>query len=570
MNPKKALIATGVILFTALVIAFVVFFSENSQHQSAIDLANFSPEALALLADAADDELILVFSSTEPFIREQGETYVYMLASNPNAIIYYTLDGSAPTVESNVFYNPLQLDSYRPPVYGRGVVLRAMAVYGDKVSEPITQTYLFAPRLDSRFDTLIFSISTNPDYLFCHYNGIFVPGIIREEFIRDNPGHNVIPPDPANFNLRGREAERPAYIEVFSPDGERVFSQAAGIRTHGGWSRAQDQKSIRMIARQEYSSGYGQFHFDFFPWETAHDGSPITRYDTLILRNGGNDRYHGVFRHELGSILAKNAGFTAVSPARPAAVFVNGEYYGFAWLQVRFNPQYIQSLFNTPTRNIDVVGMGERWHVTDDTRIIDDLDHKNSFAYKNLLDDDIFAEFESIVDVDNMLFYYAFQIFMGNEDWPHNNLRRWRYTGPELGLTPETDGRWRYILFDLDWTLGLYGDDYTKPTFYRVLVSDELRSPLLANILSRPDMQERFIDIMQHISDNVANEHTVTETLNYLFSVSRNEFTHALTAGKYPYWVTTGFAEYNHRNMIRFARYRYRQIFADMDAFFAP
>jgi len=568
MNPKKTLVAIGVILFTVLVMIVLIIFPEDSQLESTIEPPVFSPQTLALLEGAADDELLLAFSSTEPFIRGQGLKDIEIMASNPNAVIYYTLDGSTPTTESNVFYRRLQIGSTRATAYGRAIVLRAIAVYGDKVSQPITQTYFLAPRVDNRFDTLIFSISTNPDYLFCHYNGIFVPGIIREEFIRDNPGHNVIPPDPANFNLRGREAERPAYIEVFSPDGERVFSQGAGIRTHGGWSRAQEQKSIRIIARQEYSPGYGQFHFDFFPWEVAHDGSPITRYDTLVLRNGGNDRYHGVFRHELGSILARNAGFTAVSPVRPAAVFVNGEYYGFAWLQVRFNAQYIQNLFNTPTRNIDVVGMGEWWHDTEDTRIINDLEHKNSFAYKDLLDDDTFAEFESLVDIDNMLFYYAFQIFMGNEDWPHNNLRRWRYTGPQLGLTQETDGRWRYILFDLDWTLGLYGDDYTKPTFYRVLVRDDLRSPLLANVLSRPDMQERFTGIMQHISDNVVNEQTVTETLDYLWSISRNEFTHALSAGKYPYWFTTGFAEYNHRNMVNFARYRYRQIFADMDAFF--
>jgi len=563
MTINKPLIIACAVLIIAVVAASMMFFRDGDSPQTTTEPQPFSPEVVAALAKAGGGELILAFSETEHF--HTGTVVVDIVASNPNARIYYTTDGTSPTTASNLFSHPMQL---QPIGATSSMVVRAIAVYEDQVSEPLTKTFFMGQNIATRFDTLIFSISTNPDYLFCHYNGIFVPGIIREEFIRDNPGHNVIPPDPANFNLRGREAERPAYMEVFAPDGERIFTQAAGIRTHGGWSRAIEQKSIRIIARREYSPGDGQFHFDFFPWEMAHDGSPITRYDTLILRNGGNDRYHGIFRHELGSILAKNAGFTAVSPARPAAVFVNGEYYGFAWLQVRFNDQYLENLFNTPTRNFDLVGMGEWWFDTDDQRIIDDLAHKNSFGYKNLLDDNIFAELEALVDIENMLFYYAFQIFMGNEDWPHNNLRRWRYTGPELGLTPETDGRWRYVIFDLDWTLGLYGDDYTKPTFYRVIASDEPRSQLLANILSRPDMQERFTGIMHHIADNVVNEQTVTETLNYLLSISINEFTHALNAGKYPYWFTMGFAEYNHRNMIHFARYRYRQIFADMNAFF--
>ncbi|MCL1788140.1 MAG: CotH kinase family protein, partial [Defluviitaleaceae bacterium] len=391
-------------------------------------LTEFAPEAVAALTHAPDGELTLAFSTNETFLT--APVQISIMASNPHAVIYYTLDGSAPTTASNVYEGRLQINSIRTAAYGRALVLRAKAVYGSQVSPVLTQTYFFIPNPADRFNTLVFSISTNPDYLFDHYQGIFVPGAIREAFIRDNPGRDVIPPDPANFNLRGREAERPGYMEVFSPEGERLFSQGTGIRTHGGWSRAQDQKSIRLIARRDYSPDYGQFHFDFFPWEFAADGTAIDRYDTLILRNGGNDRYHGIFRHELGSILARNAGFVAVSPVRPAAVFLNGEYYGFAWLQVRFNDQYLQRLFNTPTRNFDIVGMGEWWYDTEDARIRQDLYHKNSFAHRDLLDDHVFAEFESLVDIDNLLFYYAFQIFMGNEDWPHNNLRFFRAITP--------------------------------------------------------------------------------------------------------------------------------------------
>jgi hypothetical protein len=566
MKNNKPLVAACVMLAVALVVTIGLLLSGNPapEYEIVTEPAPFTPEVIEALEAVEYGELTLAFSETESF--HTGAFAVDIIASNPNARIYYTTDGSLPTTESRLFSAPVPLIITSGT---RGAVIRAIAVYGEQISEPLTQTFFIGRQVANRFDTLIFSLSTNPEHLFCHYNGIFVPGILREEFVRANPGRNIVPPDPANFNLRGREAERPVYIEVFSPEGERIFTQAAGMRTHGGWSRAAEYKSIRLVPRREYSPDYGQFHFDFFPWEYSHNGTPILRYDNLILRNGGNDRYHGIFRNELGSLLARNAGFTGVSPFRPVAVFLNGDYYGMAWLQVRFNEQYLQELFDTPTRNIDVVGSGERWHETEDQRIIDDLNYKNTFANKNLLDDEIFAELESIVDIENLLFYYAFQIYMGAEDWPHNNLRRWRYTGPELGTTPETDGRWRYLFVDLDWTLGLYGDDYTKPTFYRVVTSRNPRSPLLKNILTRPDMQNRFIEIMHYISENIVTEQTVTDAVEYLLAMAENEFTHALRAGKFPHWFGMGFAEYNHNNMIDFARNRHRQIFADMSAYFS-
>jgi len=566
MSTTKTLVICCTILSIALIatVGYILLSNDPEPEIIIIEAPTFSPDVVAeleiLAAETNYEEVFIAFSDVDSF--QSGHVTIGLIASNPNARIFYTTDGSIPTVDSYEYTDPMFFFSTRDM---NALVLRAIAVYGNQASEPITRTFFFGNQVFSRFDTLVFSITSDPDGLFCHYNGILIDGILREDYVRANPGSEFVAPDPANFNMRGMDAERPMYMEVFSPGGELLFSQAAGIRTHGGWSRAHDQKSLRLIARRIYSPGDGQFHFDFFPWDMSCDGNPITRYDTLILRNGGNDRYFGILRHELGSSLARNAGFTAVSPVRPAAVFINGEYYGFAWLQVRFNPQYIENLFNTPTRNIDVVGMGEWWFDTEDPQVRHSLYHKQSYTTRDLSNDAIFAQLESIVDIENMMFYYAFQIFMGNSDWPHNNMRRWRYTGPELGLTETADGRWRYIMFDLDWTLGLYGDDYTKPTFGRVLGGDEPGSALLQNILTRPEQAQRFAEIMVYIADNVVNYYTVSEMLDYLLGSAYNEFSHALDAGKYPYWFGRYFMHYNHDNMLRFARYRYRKIFADIE-----
>jgi len=569
-------ILLGVTAFFAMHI--VTSMPVGNDSAPAYDVADNEPnlpdiDSAITLSTITDDSLTLSFSETEVF--HTSDITIAITASNPNATIFYTLDGTTPTIHSQVYTGPLDFH-----LLGRlnGITLRAIAVYDGYVTPPLTKTYFIGPHIHSRFEVMIFSLTTNPDYLFGHYTGIFVEGALREEFVRNNPGRYIIPPDPANFNMRGMEAERPTHLEIISPDGERLHAQEIGVRTHGGWSRAHSQKSIRLVPRRIYTPDAGQFHFDFFPGDAAYDGTPITRYNQLVLRNAGNDRNHGMIRNELGSILMRNAGFLAVTPVRPAAVFINGQYYGFAWLNVRFTPQYMQALYNSPTRYFDIVGMGERWIDSDDPQIIADIEYKNSFAYEDLRDDTIFDELQALVDIDNLLFYYAFQIFAGQEDWPQNNLRRWRYTGPQTGgLAPELDGRWRYIAFDLDWTFGLYGYDYTLPTFRNVVEADltrrwtnstDPRSPLLAAILQRPDMADRFTIIMNDIAANVVNEYLVTTAIDDLLDVSRHEITHAIAALTFQSWFNIRTVDNNTASMIHFSRYRYRRIFNDLAQFF--
>jgi hypothetical protein len=366
------------------------------------------------------------------------------------------------------------------------------------------------------------------------------------------------------------EGERPVYTEVFTPDGQRVVAQAAGIRVHGGWSRAADQKSIRLIARREYSPDAGRFHFDFFPNDVKTDGfgSPITRYDQLVLRNGANDRDFGMLRHEVGTQLARTAGFRVTPDVRPAAVFVNGEYYGFAWLQSHVNGQYLEDIFNAPTREFQVVGDGELWIVTDDEAERAAIGDLHSFIWQDLTNDRVFAGFEALVDVDDLMLYYALQTYMGNNDWPGGNMKRWRYTGPQMeGLAPELDGRWRHVLYDMDWTLGLYESpsDPNKRTFEEMMNPDHGRhSHMLSALFKRGDMRDKFSLYICDIAANIITEENVRALIDRLYGEAYNEIGHAFDAHKYAHWAGRHSVGENHENMLRFVRgrsaYMYRAL----------
>jgi hypothetical protein len=513
--------------------------------------------------------LQLALSDSGHFFSDAVE--VALIASVKDAKIYYTTDGTEPTTSSRLYTRPLRFASSR----GITVVpLKAIAVYETVTTQTLTHTFFIGDGIDGRFDTLIFSLSTDPDHLYDFDDGIFVAGRTRRDYIRENPNARIDPPSPANFNWRGMEGERPVYTEVFTPDGQRVVAQATGIRAHGGWSRAADQKSIRLVPRRMYEHGMGRFHFDFFPDDLRADefGSPITRYDQLVLRNGANDRDFGMLRHEVACHMARQAGLRTATPARAAAIFLNGEYYGFAWLQVRFNEQYLQDIYNAPTRDFQIVGMGERWIHTDCAEEREAIEHMNSFASLNLTLNRNFNEFEALVDVDDLLLYYAYQTYMGNWDWPQNNLKRWRYTGPQAeGLAPELDGRWRYITFDLDWTLGLY-DNPVNPNIYpfqELMNPRNMRySPLLEALLRRQDMQDRFAMIMCDLMANIVTEQNVRETIDLYYTEAYHEIEAALRARKYAGWVGKHTISENHNNMMTFARGRGDRILRSLRNYF--
>lgn len=527
---------------------------DDSDYYIDDDTADFITQLLVAQEHNIDIEL----SETDHFFSESFEVSIF--ASMPNATIYYTTNGSVPTRNSSEFTEPLYFQA-RSRL--RAVTLKAVAFYEEYMSRVLTHTFFVGEDVNERFDTLIFSLTAEHDDLFDFYTGILVPGYLRAAFIRDNPRRNIVPPDPANFNIRGMEGERPVYVEVFHPSGERVLNQAAGVRVHGGWSRGiEPQKSLRLAARRMYSIDHGRFQYNFFPDDVAADGfgTPIRTYDQIILSNNANDRNFAMLRQEVNYDLAARAGIQVVSPFRAASVFINGEYYGFAWLNVRINEQYLQSLFSAPTREFQIASRGEWWLTTEDEATREAIAHFNSFYGRDFNDEAIWQEFNELVDVDDLMLYYAFQTFIGNRDWPGGNLRRWRYVGPQVeGLAPELDGRWRFITYDLDFLMGLYEHNVNpaSPSFRDYMTRGNARfSYMLSTILMRPDMADKYAMIICDLAANVINVENVRDAIDRLYSESSNEIGFALSAGMYEGWVSRDSIAHNHRQMIEYVEGR--------------
>jgi hypothetical protein len=432
--------------------------------------------------------------------------YVEITSDIENAEIYYTLDSSVPAKEkANKGGSKTKGTKYSEPILldagnnNTPYVLKFKAYSNDNESRVFTHTYFVSEKIGDRFDenTFVFSISSDPYNLFDYEYGILIEGKLRDEWQKKHPRQNPNPPDAANFNLRGKEeGEREAYIEVLKPDGKLLISQNGGIRVNGGWSRAADRKSLRVYARAEYDPVFDRLYYPFFNDNRRNDeyGTFIYDYKVLLLRNGANDRGQAFMREEFAQDLAKKAGFIDHKEFAPAAVFLNGEYYGFFWLQNFYPEEYFVDKYDADNKNL-----------------IEYMEWQEPGGRSaNFRSAGLFEKFCEEVDIDNYLQYYALQIYGRNWDWPHNNKKMWRYAGENGAFINQyLDGKYRMLLYDAE---GGWGDwaGTSERTIERI--RNDNSSPTFNALMKRDDMQEKFCNQMFDLINTVFTDESVEET----------------------------------------------------------
>ncbi|MDR2570124.1 MAG: CotH kinase family protein [Oscillospiraceae bacterium] len=477
------------------------------------DLAPRTQRVFDLVQREGSSQLTVSFSHEDFFYNETIN--VTISANSPNSVIYYTIDGTMPTSESERYEYPLKIVAEEDV---RATVLKAVAIDGKVRSPVFTHSYFVSTSIDKRFSTYVFSISTNPDDLFGYERGILAYGKVRDDYLAKTPEDMRIERWwwPANFHMRGHEWERSVYVEAFTQDGERVIAQNAGMRVHGGGSRPNSHKSLRLVSRKEYEPEIQGFYYDFFDGYTDVHSNPVLFHHSLILRSDGNDFRWARLRTPLASVIAQEAGYSAVSPQASAAVFLNGEYYNFVWINIRMNEYYLKELYNAPENAFDIVTGGCTIVNTNDKSIIEEFNQLLKYAEHGFNDEEM-QHLHKSFDIDNMLLYYAIQLYISNVDWPVNNIAIWRYTGynDTDNLADELDGRWRYLLWDLDLSMNVSDAAPDAKSLHRIL---DGHSPIFEALLQRPEYINQFAN---YICD-MAFEHFSTTNVDRVVDILNN------------------------------------------------
>ncbi len=410
------------------------------------------------------------------FSKESGfynEAFDLTIKTN-GGTLYYTTDCSDPLTSETkeVFRGKINVDdatenanvasaesdfsiggNNKPASYNvdKCTIVRAVAVDRDGyASDVVTNVYFVGKTAQAYKDIAVISISADHRDLFSGDRGIYVIGDTYRQWL-NSPDYvkysDADKRNPANYNQDGREWEREAAFQYFE-NGKALYGTECGLRIAGNWSRQALQKSFRIYARGEY--GDGKFSYPFFDGLTDVYGKAIDKFDKLTLSNGGNDWWQTKMTNTVISEAVANTNVDTMA-MKPCILFLNGEFWGLYFLTEKQEDEHFESHYGVKAENITAVKNGSNEGSKD---ILSEYKKTmNKLLAADISDPEVYKQFSELIDLDSLIDYIAIETYIINKDWSKetslNNWMMWRSNTVDPS-NPYADGRWRFVLFDVD------------------------------------------------------------------------------------------------------------------------
>jgi len=473
-----------------------------------------------------------VFFSAEPGFYEEPFELEMTVKSGT---IYYTLDGTVPDKTSMKYEGPILITDasdqenvysmrtdvstgfdkeeiekissdypgYQAPDYkiDKATVVRAVSC--DELgnySDVKTATYFVGFADKPGYEGMkILSVVTDPSNLFDYETGIYVTGKSYDEYVDKYRGSGEYYWREefwgfwyANYRNRGIKWERKAECQFFDETGEPVLSQECGIRIHGGVSRGYNPKSLNIYARKEYD-GNKTLQADLFG--TGYYASAAT------LFQGGND-VRTKAKDYVVSAAVKDFHVATMS-YEPYVLFLNGEYWGVYWLNEKYNAEYFSYYYGVDKDNVIMVKSGALEEGEEDSL------KYYSKMYEFCSQSDVTREenYEKVcelIDIDSYIDYYAIMLYIGRSgDWPWLNYGLWRVEKTEN--SPYGDGKWRWIIFDLNSP----GFSVDLDSIKYVMDHDEM----FKNMMTNDTFRAQLIHRIEELADTVLEAEQMNDIL---------------------------------------------------------
>ena len=404
------------------------------------------------------------------------------------AEIRYTTDGSEPTRTSNLYQKPISISNT--------TVVKAKLFLDGKLSPRSTaQSYIFFPR---DITLPVISVSTDKKYFYDSKIGIYVDGNYQS--------------GKKNYEFDWR---RPINIEFFfEPEQESQINQLCESRIMGGATRGNARKSLAIYANKRF--GEKRLKYEFFP----DDRPGITDFKSIALRNAGND-FDYLFQRDaiiqLNTARHCDIDFQAY---RPAIFYLNGNYMGMLNIRERSNEDNIYTNYD----GLEDLDMFENWWELKEGT----WDNYNAFKEFYGEHGHTLAEYDKWMDTMEFLNLMLVNLYYNNRDFPGNNIVMWR---------PRTEeGRWRWIMKDTDFGLGLYGvsagyntikwlydPNYDKGTNW---ANQYDHTRLFRRLMEDADFKREFIDRAAIYMGDWLNERGTRAVWDPLYDAIKYEYPH--------------------------------------------
>ena len=373
--------------------------------------------------------------------------------------IYYTLDGSRPTTESQVYTKPI-------PVTGV-TTIRTFRREGGRNSAMTAYTYI---------------VGKDHDLPIVHLS-------IPQESLTGELG--VLNNIEESYEYEG--------VVTLMEDGVEKFSVPCGFRLHGNDSRKEAKQNFQLRFRSKY--GAGKLKYPLF------EDRDIEEYDSLLLKGGSEDFNQAMLRDEFACAIVDGNTNLYTLAIKPVVLYLGGEYWGIYYLRERFSDEYVASHMGVSPESVDIVestaalvesGSGASFRELWDYIDTHDMSKTESFQY-----------LAARIDITSLLDWYICRSYMGDKDLA--NIRRFR--------SSETDGKWRWMWFDLDWAFHHTTDDPLSG-----IVANRNGDPkLIRAVLESQEGKEALLKRYAQLLDTILNEEYFHQVLDALLATIESE-----------------------------------------------
>ena len=296
-------------------------------------------------------------------------------------------------------------------------------------SETVNRTYVLDDGSIQFPDMPIISVQVDSIDLFSNDTGIYVFGNMPL----------------GNYNEKGLEWERSSFVTYFDENQQKLIDQKLGIELHGNGSRHSTYKNFRISSKSRY--GKKSINASLF------DDYEVDNFKHLLLRSPGH-RPDCISRDELAASFTENIGFD-IQHFKTSIMYLNGEYWGINVMKERFDEDLLSQKYDMDEEDIVMLqftGRLEHGIDSDTTHYTDMI----RFVQSNSLNDTANLNYlNRQMDMENYMDFMSSEIYIGNGDWPYNNMRYWRKrVAYDDYASYGHDGRWRWLFFDLDGAFG--------------------------------------------------------------------------------------------------------------------
>lgn len=389
-----------------------------------------------------------------------------------DAEIWFTQDHSDPTVADNpavqVYSGPIALSET--------AVVRAVLVRDGQALTPVeTRTWVFPAQVPDQerpsdwpeawwtqygsagFNAPLYTLS--PDVVAADRAGV-------EAALAALPTVSLVLADEDLFGAQGiyenpeevgADWERAGAVELLPFADDAGFALGAGVRIHGGASRL-PQKSPKKSFRLLFKAAYGPARLEYPLFSADPDGADVRAFDTLVLRARFNRSWiHWSPEQRAGAQNARDQYgrdshrvLGARSPrGRHVHLYLNGMYWGIYNLGERPDAHFMAAWYGGAAEDWDVINTTEAIDGTDDT-----WQALMAQTAQGAQTEPLYQALQAQIDGPEFIDYMLVQMWLGNQDWPHNN---W-YASKNRA----EDGPWRFFMWDVERVLEELDVDRTQ------------------------------------------------------------------------------------------------------------